>query len=192
MIFPALGYIIWDIYFTAEGIWSFNADYITGYHLINLPIEEVMFFFAVPFCCVFIYECIKQYFPKMEDQAIYTKLAWVLAIILIVFAILNFSRRYSFYTFSLNAVFLIALLLIKRKNSFVHIRRIFVSYAIILIPFLVVNGFLTAIPVVLYNDVENLGIRIYTIPVEDIFYSMLLIFANILCYEMILHRKSQS
>ena len=165
---------------------------ITGYHLINLPIEEVLFFFVVPFCCVFIYECIKQYFPRMEDQAIYTKLAWVLAIILIVFAILNFSRRYSFYTFSLNAVFLIALLLIKRKYPFVHILRIFVSYAVMLIPFLVVNGFLTAIPVVLYNDVENLGIRIYTIPVEDIFYGMLLIFADILCYEMILHRKSLS
>jgi hypothetical protein len=37
-----------------------------------------------------------------------------------------------------------------------------VSYLIILVPFLIVNGFLTAIPVVIYNDAENLGILIFT------------------------------
>ena len=58
-----------------------------------------------------------------------------------------------------------------------------VSYAICLIPFLIVNGFLTAIPVVQYNDAENLGIRIYTIPFEDAFYGMLLVLMNIVIYE---------
>ena len=58
-----------------------------------------------------------------------------------------------------------------------------VSYAVCLIPFLIVNGFLTAIPVVLYNNAENLGIRIYTIPFEDAFYGMLLVMMNIVLYE---------
>ncbi len=192
MILPAVGYIVWDIYFTANGVWSFNKDYILGHYLFNLPIEEVLFFFVVPFCCVFIYECIKAYFPKMEDQNIFIKMNWVLASVLLIFALLNFSKRYTFYTFSLTALSLFALPLIKKKKPIVHVRRMFVAYAIILIPFLMVNGLLTAIPVVLYNDVENLGIRIYTIPVEDIFYGMLLIFADILCYELILHKKSLS
>jgi lycopene cyclase domain-containing protein len=43
----------------------------------------------------------------------------------------------------------------------------------VLIPFLIVNGLLTSIPVVIYNDNENLGIRIYTIPIEDTVYGML-------------------
>jgi lycopene cyclase domain-containing protein len=65
-----------------------------------------------------------------------------------------------------------------------------VSYAICIIPFLIVNGFLTAIPVVIYNDAENLGKRIYTIPFEDIFYGMLLVLMNIVIYEKLKNRKN--
>ncbi|HZK65389.1 MAG TPA: lycopene cyclase domain-containing protein, partial [Puia sp.] len=65
-----------------------------------------------------------------------------------------------------------------------------VSYAIILIPFLIVNGLLTAIPVVIYNDAENLGIRIYTIPFEDVFYGLLLTMMVVCLYERGLNRKA--
>jgi lycopene cyclase domain-containing protein len=70
----------------------------------------------------------------------------------------------------------------KRFQSF-NTNAFLVSYLIILIPFLIINGLLTAIPVVLYNDHENLATRIYTIPVEDVFYGMLLIMMNVVGYE---------
>src|ERR1700752_819848 len=58
MIIPAIIYLLWDAYFIEKGVWSFNEKYITGFKLYNIPIEEVLFFFVVPFSCVFIYECL--------------------------------------------------------------------------------------------------------------------------------------
>jgi lycopene cyclase domain-containing protein len=57
------------------------------------------------------------------------------------------------------------------------------AYLIQIIPFLIVNGILTALPVVIYNNAENLGLRIYTIPAEDTIYSLLLLLMNVAFFE---------
>jgi lycopene cyclase domain-containing protein len=59
----------------------------------------------------------------------------------------------------------------------------FIPYLIHLIPFLIVNGLLTSIPVVIYNDNENLGLRIFTIPVEDTIYALTMMLGVITIYE---------
>ena len=54
MILPALLYIAWDIYFVSKGVWRFNGHYLTGIKFFGIPLEEVFFFFVVPYCCLFI------------------------------------------------------------------------------------------------------------------------------------------
>jgi lycopene cyclase domain-containing protein len=189
MILPALFYIIWDMWFTSMKVWSFNPDYITGIHIFNLPVEEVLFFFVVPYNCTFIYECIKIYFPKLDSNVLTEKILFSIGVFLFIASVFFREHKYSFYTAIFCAAF-IFLLFIVRKNITAFNSKVFlISYAIILIPFLVVNGFLTAIPVVLYNNAENLSVRIYTIPVEDIFYGMLLVMMNIAVYEKLLNRS---
>jgi lycopene cyclase domain-containing protein len=183
MILPALFYIIWDMIFTKSGVWSFNPAYITGIKLYNLPIEEVMFFFVVPYCCVFIYACIRNYFPKIKDYNFASYIFFLMACMLISIGILHHEQLYTFYTFILCGCGMLLTYYFKKKIPGFNISAFLISYMIILIPFLIVNGLLTAIPVVIYNNNENLTIRIHTIPVEDVFYGMLLILGNVVGYE---------
>lgn len=185
MILPAFFYIAWDILFTKSGVWSFNKDYITGIKIFNLPIEEVLFFFVVPYCCVFIYECVRVYFPKIKNTAFGILVLKLIGIALLITAIFHHNKDYTFFTFFFNGIFIFLLLSLKSYFSKFNINAFLVSYLIMLIPFLIVNGLLTSIPVVKYNDNENLHFRIYSIPFEDIFYGMLLIMMNVAGYEKV-------
>jgi lycopene cyclase domain-containing protein len=53
-----------------------------------------------------------------------------------------------------------------------------------------VNGILTAMPVLIYNDAENMGIRLYTIPLEDAFYGMLNVLQVVTVYEWLKNKKA--
>ncbi len=190
MVIPALLYIAWDIWFTSMGVWRFNDDYITGIKLYNLPLEEVLFFIVVPYCCLFIYECIRCYFPAMHNHRHWNIVMQVMGVLLFLFSFLYFGRAYTFYTFLFCGLFIFFLYWKRKAFKYFHAKAFLISYAVILIPFLIVNGFLTAIPVVIYNDTENLGLRIYTIPAEDVFYGMLLIMMNVAIFEMLKHRHA--
>ncbi len=185
MLIPAIFYIAWDMYFTAKGVWSFNEAYITGIKLYNLPLEEVLFFFIVPYCCVFIYACIRSYFPNLVKNRQAELGLLILGIVLIIAGLIYKGKDYTSWTFILSGCFIAIIYKFKKFFKEFDAVSFLVSYAICLIPFLIVNGFLTAIPVVIYNDAENLGIRIYTIPFEDMFYGMLLVLMNIVIYEKV-------
>ncbi|HSN60688.1 MAG TPA: lycopene cyclase domain-containing protein [Ferruginibacter sp.] len=183
MMLPAFFYIMWDTWFTSLGVWSFNPAYISGIKIGNLPVEEVLFFFVVPYCCMFIYECILCYFPSIKNTTLADNILKLLAAILLITGIIFYKQYYTAYTFILLALFTALFYLFKKYFAGFKTAYFLISYLVILIPFLLVNGFLTAIPVVLYNDAENLGFRIYTIPFEDTFYGMLLFFMNVAIYE---------
>ena len=59
------------------------------------------------------------------------------------------------------------------------INRFYISFLFILIPFIAINGILTGSyidgEVVWYNNDENLGIRLFTIPIEDFAYGFSLL-----------------
>lgn len=63
------------------------------------------------------------------------------------------------------------------------------AYFIHLIPFLIVNGVLTATPVVLYNPNEITGFRIYTIPIEDTVYALTCLLLPITVMEYYLEKR---
>lgn len=183
MIPAAIFYIIWDIYFTAKNVWSFNEDYILGFKIFGLPLEEIAFFFVVPYCCMFIYCCIRAYFPQIKDTVKAYFRFQLFSLVLLAAVAFVWPRMYTSYTFFLLGLAIVLVGHFRKYISFFNTKYFIISYVVILIPFLIVNGFLTAIPVVLYNNAENLNFRIYTIPFEDAFYGMLLVLLNVLCFE---------
>ena len=182
-IIIAILFIIWDHIFVEIGVWGFRSDYLTGLFLTqNIPIEEGLFFFCIPYACVFTYFVIREYFPninKLYKSRIITSFLIILSSILFIY---NFEKMYTSYTFGLLSMAL--LFCLYRK---ININTITISFISIL-PFMFIsNGLLTGMfienEVVWYNDVQNLGFRIFTIPIEDFFYGYLLILLNVLLYE---------
>lgn len=179
-------FIAWDVYFTEEGIWSFNHAYVIGVYIFYLPLEEWLFFFIVPYACVFIYDALNYFIPVdyLKKYVRFITIALILSLLQL--ALMNQNKAYTFVTFILTASFLgFHFVLFKDK----YLGRFYVAYAVHLIPFFIVNGVLTSYPVVLYNNQENLGIRIGSVPVEDSIYSMLLLLMNITIYEYLNSKK---
>lgn len=190
IIIPAIFFIGWDTAFTKLGVWSFNSEYVIGANIINIPLEEALFFFVVPYCCLFIYACIRSYFPEIKNNQFSTKFLICLSAILMIAAIVFHDKNYSFYTFLLFGIFILIVLMARQFFKSFNRTAFLISYCVILLPFLAVNGILTSWPVVLYNNSENLNIRIFTIPLEDIFYGMFLAMMNIVIYDKLKPRSS--
>ncbi|MEJ8801717.1 lycopene cyclase domain-containing protein [Pontibacter sp. H249] len=182
----AIFFIVWDAIFTEQGVWGFNEEYLTGLYLFNLPIEEVLFFITVPYACVFIYDVLNAYIPKDFLQPYAKTIGFLLIVVLPIIAIFNIGRVYTSITFVLLSL---ALLLHLKFFDTRYLGRLFMAYLVHLVPFLLVNGVLTYLPIVWYNNNYNLGIRIVSIPVEDTMYSMLMLLVTISIYEGIKQRK---
>ena len=49
----------WDVFAVWRGHWYFDPRGVSGIKIINLPLEEWLFFIVVPFCCIFTWEALK-------------------------------------------------------------------------------------------------------------------------------------
>ncbi len=183
MLITGAVFILWDILFTAQGVWWFSREYTLPYRLAGLPLEEWLFFLVVPYSCAFIYATLNAYFsPKGADGG-WQWLVGLAAVVLII-GMLNFSRAYTCSALCGCGIALLLAFVLRQHAPLFRADRFLLAYAVCLVPFLIVNGLLTNLPVVLYDDGENIGLRIYTIPAEDVFYGMLLILGNVwgLCF----------
>ena len=190
-LFPAilltmLVFIPWDMLKTHLSVWGFNPRYLLGFYIGNLPVEEWMFFIAIPYACLFTYHSLnylikKDYLLKYVD--------WIsipLAVLLLIIGLLNTDRLYTLVTFITTGGFLLFHQIVVRGS---YMGRFYLMYLVTLIPFFIVNGLLTGswIPeeVVYYNNAQNLGLRIGTIPVEDMVYGLLMLLMNVTWFEFL-------
>jgi len=185
MLISAVFFIATDIWFTDLGVWGFNPRYHSSLLLGGLPVEEILFFFIIPYCSIFIHYVFIAYFPyaTLGDKA--TRIISILIIMtLALITITNISRAYTaFYS-----IYLMLLMAVTLFTGSSVLRRFFLSFLIILIPFFAVNGILTGSfieeEVVWYNSMEIIGVRIFTVPVEDTIYAFSMILSTLLLMDI--------
>ena len=191
LLISSVPFILWDIYFTYLGVWGFNLEYHSGILVINLPLEEILFFLIIPFCCLFTYFVLKK-FDKFNLRYNHLVLRFF-SLILLVIGLIFYERAYTLSVFLLSALVMLNISHSKSKwNGYFFSTYIMIS----MIPFIIVNGILTGYldantPPVWYNNAEIIGLRFLTIPVEDFLYNFVLMYINYMLFEFYCRRKQK-
>ncbi len=198
----AAGFIAWDVLFTAGGIWGFDDRFLLGPRLAGLPIEEWLFFVCIPYACVFTYHAfgtLQVPVPPVRTARFLTVAALVLSVVLLV---LYPGRAYTAVTSGLLAVLLAVLLWFRPA----WLGRLWLTLAVVSVPFVLSNGVLTGLRfwtypvlntapgeiagrVVWYDNAHNMGIRLFSIPLDDFLYAALLIGLNVMVMEWLTARR---
>lgn len=193
ILITAFFFIVWDVYFTIAGVWSFSPSHTLPHRLLYMPLEEWSFFLVIPYCCFFVYFVVNYFIPSDPLGRFQHGIACILGASLLIIGIVFFDRIYTSVA-TLGAGMLLLYLSYFAKVN--YLGKFFLGYLFCVIPFVLVNGQLTVIPVVSYNDAENTGLRIFwdgmaNIPVEDLAYNLLMLLMNVSIYEALVARKAQ-
>ncbi|QCW99716.1 lycopene cyclase domain-containing protein [Aggregatimonas sangjinii] len=171
-----LVFVIWDIIFTHRGIWYFNPVYNSGIYIFKLPLEEYLFFLIIPYACAFSFYALQFHFPKLKMNERFTKVLTFLIIALSAIAALH----YSDFTYTFVALLVLPVVLLFSYYFAREVVQYYLAvYPILLIPFFIINGILTGTgieqAVFDYHPQAILGIRIFSIPIEDVLYNFSLL-----------------
>lgn len=187
----AIPFLIWDQIFTSHGVWGFNDTYLQGVFIGELPLEEVLFFFFIPYCCLFIYEVLNAYYPNASLHRLTMGFSIFMVLSGLMMALTNMDKWYTFSACSLTVLIVVFVM----KQKYIWYTRAIFAFFVAQLPFLIVNGVLTGAatpePIVWYSEVHITGIRLLTIPLEDVFYNFSLLIPIIGIYHFLKMRASK-
>ena len=169
-------FVVWDIIFTHNGYWFFNPIYNSGIYINKLPLEEYLFFIVIPYACAFSFYAVQFHFPKFKLNGRWTTiLTFTIVILSVIVSFLYSNLTYTFVAFLVLPV----ILLLSYFYAKDVVQYYLAIYPILLIPFFIINGILTGTgieqAVFDYNPQAILGIRMFSVPLEDMFYNFSLL-----------------
>jgi lycopene cyclase domain-containing protein len=187
-VFPAVlivgaFYIYEDVLATARGNWFFAERWSGDVQWLGLPPGEWFFFITVPYACLFIYACVRSYVPE-KIVRFPRFITWLTSGAAALCAWIFRDQGYTMIVMLVFCVTSLALGLL--RPDLLGSRQFWAALGLSYCAFLVVNGILTAVPVVLYGPQAIWGIRVITIPLEDFFYNFSLLALNFLLFRIFL------
>lgn len=184
----AVPFVVWDAA-VAGRHWWFHPAYVLGVEAFGLPVEELLFFVAVPLACLFTWETVlgaaRVTAPGPRPLRWLYPVAWAMVPLGLVVACNG--QEYTGYV--LVALGVVALVDHALGVGLLLAPRALVFFGVVLLLTVACNGYLTSRPVVLYDERYALGLRLFTIPVEDFVYGLALVWGATLLYQRRLGRR---
>lgn len=185
----AIPFLVWDVAVTGRH-WWFNPDHVLSPRVFGLPLEEIAFFWTVPFACTFTWEMVWGPDPGPASPRL-RAVPWALLAGIPAGAV-SFGAGLEYTGLALLALGTMGTADLVLRTHLTD-RSAFWRFLAVVAGFtFVFNGYLTARPVVLYGEAYQLGLRIVTIPVEDFVYGTALVGTVVAVYErLIAHAPDQ-
>lgn len=176
----AVPFIIWDAA-VVDRHWWFNPGHVLPWRAFGLPVEELIFFFAVPLACLVFWELsLKGAVARPSPRLRWAFLLW-LALALPGAWAWSTGREYTaLVLWALSAAAAVdwalgtAVLAMPRGWALVAATLGFTT---------LFNGYLTARPVVLYDEAYQVPLRVGTIPIEDYGFGLALVLLSTSLYQ---------
>jgi carotenoid phi-ring synthase / carotenoid chi-ring synthase len=189
----AVPFIAWDAA-VAGRHWWFDPRYVLGVEAFGLPVEELLFFLAVPLACLFTWERLlagakARGGPDATLGGLRLRWLYPLSWALIPLGIVAAAQGLEYTGYVLIALGAVALVDHALGVGLLVAPRALAFFGVVVVLTLVCNGYLTARPVVHYGEPYQLGVRIWTIPLEDFAYGLALVWGATLVYQRRLGRR---
>lgn len=199
----AIPFLIWD-FAVAERHWFFADQYTLGFRIFGLPIEEILFFFTVPYACLFTWQMVKKYlntngsnnstnednnniFLQHEKKSIILFFFTLTILIIAAVAALFAGKEYTAIAL---IYFSLSILFDRYWGSKIIFTKSFGIYFLFVSIFtLIFNGYLTWRPIVTYDEMYQMGFRVFTIPIEDFFFGFALMILSTSLFEKFISNK---
>ncbi len=166
-------FIVWDAMVVGRH-WWFDPRYTLGLTAAGLPLEEWLFFVVVPYGCVFAWDTILRGAtarPLARRPRLHAGLGIGLSVACVVAA--AFGLEYT--ALATAAAALVVALDWALGTALVATPRAWLLSVVVVALTGVFNGYLTARPIVHYDEAYQLGLRVGTIPIEDFVYGLALV-----------------
>ncbi|MCW8850017.1 MAG: lycopene cyclase domain-containing protein [Melioribacteraceae bacterium] len=195
ILISAIPFLIWDAAVT-DRHWFFASEYTLGFRLFGLPFEEILFFFTVPYACLFTWQMVKKYYDanlgnKVNDS-VNIKITLVISAVFLIISIIAIIAGKEYTSLSALA-FSLSILFDRYFGSKIFTTKRFLAYFLFVSFFtLIFNGYLTWRPIVTYDEIYQIGFRIFTIPIEDFFFGYALLILSTSLFEKLIGKNKRT
>lgn len=176
------------VFLTGLRVWSFNPAYLIGVSYRGLPLEEYLFIFTSSFTGLGIYNYLNTKFPKNDLQKFSLALSHLMIGICIAFLFFAYAKWYTVITF---ASLLLLLIGVEYVNTLRFMYRFYRAFVVSLIPFYCCYGIICNLPIIQYDERQNVGFNLAKIPFENHFLMMAMLLLSVYLFEVFKSRKKR-